>query len=263
MVSEETKKKIRESNTGQKRTEETRRKMSEAQKKRYEDPEERKKISRELHDRVAQTLIAVNVKLAVLRKDATVNIAGLKKTLAAGADELILLEDEQFVDLDSRGTALALARAIEKIGDVDLILCGRQAADTDAGQVGIGIAAMLDIPAITLAQKVEVKDGTVRVERLVAEGYEVVETALPALVTASNEVGELRFPPVKAVIAAQKIQPTIWSAEELGVDLAGSARVDLVRFFVPERKVQCQLIEGGSPEEIAEGIAAVLKTRVA
>ena len=114
--------------------------------------------------------------------------------------------------MDSRGTALALAKAIEKIGDVDLILCGRQAADTDAGQVGIGIAAMLDIPAITLAQKVEVKDGSVRVERLVAEGYEVVEAALPALVTASNEVGELRFPPVKAVIAAQKMDATVWNA---------------------------------------------------
>jgi electron transfer flavoprotein beta subunit len=206
---------------------------------------------------------AVGAKVVVLSMGNKLAKAVLKKTLAAGADELILLEGEQFVDLDSRGTALALARAIEKIGDVDLILCGRQAADTDAGQVGIGVAAMLDIPAITLAQKVEVKDGTVRVERLVAEGYEVVEAALPALVTASNEVGELRFPPVKAVIAAQKIQPTVWSAEELGVDLAGSARTDLVRFFVPERKVQCQLIEGSSPEEIAEGIASVLKTRVA
>ena len=206
---------------------------------------------------------AVGAKVIVISMGNKLAKAVLKKTLAAGADELILLEDEQFVDLDSRGTALALAKAIGKIGDVGLILCGRQAADTDAGQVGIGIAAMLDIPAITLAQKVEVKDGTVRVERLVAEGYEVIEASLPALVTASNEVGELRFPPVKAVIAAQKIQPTVWSAEELGVDLAGSARTDLVRFFVPERKVQCQLIEGSSPEEIAEGIASVLKTRVA
>jgi hypothetical protein len=56
---------------------------------------------------------------------------------------------------------------------------------------------------------------------------------------------------------------TVWDAQALGVDLAGSARTDLVKFFVPERKVQCQLIEGSSPEEIAEGIAAILKTRVA
>lgn len=206
---------------------------------------------------------AVGARIVVLSMGNKLAKAVLKKTLAAGADELVLLEDERFVDLDSKGTALALAKAIERIGDADLILCGRQAADTDAGQVGIGIAAILDIPVITLAQKVEVKDGTVRVERLVTDGYEVVEAPLPALVTASNEVGELRFPPVKAVIAAQKIQPMVWNAEELGVDLAGSAHTDLVKFFVPDRQVQCQLIEGSSPEEIAEGIAAVLKTRVA
>jgi electron transfer flavoprotein beta subunit len=205
---------------------------------------------------------AVGAKIVVLSMGNKLAKMVLKKTLAAGADELILLEDEQFVDLDSRGAALALAKAIEKTGDVDLIICGRQAADTDAGQVGIGIAAILDIPAITLAQKVEVKHGSVRVERLVAEGYEVVEAALPALVTASNEVGELRFPPVKAVIAAQKMDVTVWGAEELGVDLAGSARTDLVKFFVPDRQVQCELIEGSSPEEIAEGIAEVLRTRV-
>ncbi len=186
----------------------------------------------------------------------------LKKTLAAGADELILLEDDKFADLDSRGTALALATAIKKIGDVDLVLCGRQAADTDAGQVGIGIAAMLGIPAITLARKVEIRDDTVRVERLMADGYEVVEAAMPALVTASNEIGELRFPPVKAVIAAQKLGFTVWNAQELDVDLAGSARTDLVKLFVPDRDVDCQIVGGDSPEEIADGIAAVLKTRV-
>lgn len=184
----------------------------------------------------------------------------LKKTLAAGADELVLLEDEQFAELDSNGTALALAAAIEKIGGVDLVLCGRQAADSDAGQVGIGIAAILDIPAITLARKVDVSDGTVRVERLTADGYEVVEASLPALVTGSNEIGELRFPPVKAVIAAQKREVTVWGAGDLGLDLADSARTNLVKFFVPDRNVDCQIIEGGSPEEIAKGIAAVLKT---
>ena len=186
----------------------------------------------------------------------------LKKTLAAGADELILLEDEQFEGLDGRSTALALAKAIQKIGEVDLVLCGRQAADTDAGQVGIGIASILGIPAITLARKVEVCDGTLRVERLTADGYELVETALPALVTASNEIGELRFPPVKNVIAAQKREAISWNAGGLDLDLTDSARSNLVKFFVPDRHVECQIIEAGNPEEIAGGIAEVLKTRV-
>jgi electron transfer flavoprotein beta subunit len=101
----------------------------------------------------------------------------------------------------------------------------------------------------------------VRIERVLPDGHEVVAAAPPVLVTASNEIGELRFPPVKSVIAAQKVQPTVWSAADLGVDLAGSTRASLVKFFVPERDVQCEMIEGG-PEEMASGIAEVLKTRV-
>lgn len=206
---------------------------------------------------------AVGARVVVLSLGNKLARPVLKKTLAAGADELILVEDEQCGELDSCGTALALAKAIQKIGDVDLVLCGRQAADTDAGQVGIGIASILDMPAITLAQKVEVADGRLRVERLTSDGYEVVETVLPALVTASNEIGELRFPPVKAVIAAQKLQPTVWSSDDLGLDLSHSERTNLVKFFVPDRHMDCQLIEGATPEEIAAGIAAVLKSRVA
>ena len=103
----------------------------------------------------------------------------------------------------------------------------------------------------------------VRVERVLPDGYEVVEAAFPAVVTASNEIGELRFPPVKAVIAAQKIQPTVWTADDLGLDLSGAARTDLVKFFVPDRRVDCQMIEGGTPDEIADGIVEILKTRVA
>jgi electron transfer flavoprotein beta subunit len=187
----------------------------------------------------------------------------LKKTIAAGADELILLEDEAFESLDSAAAARALAKAIEKVGGIDLVLCGRQAADTDAGQVGIGVATLLGLPAITVARKVDVLGDKVRVERVTADGYEVVETALPALVTASNEIGELRFPPVKATIAAHKVQPTVWTAADLGLDLADAARTNLVRYYVPDRNVQCEMIQGASPSEIADGLVAVLKTRVA
>jgi electron transfer flavoprotein beta subunit len=204
----------------------------------------------------------VGAKITVLSLGNKMAKPVLKKTIAAGADELILLEDEAFEALDSAQTARALARAIEKLGGVDLVLCGRQAADTDAGQVGIGVAALLDLPAVTVARNVEVAAGTVRVERVTADGYEVVEAGLPALVTASNEIGELRFPPVKATIAAQKVQPTVWTAADLGLDLAGAARTNLEKYYVPDRNVQCEMITGENPGEIAEGVAQILKTRV-
>ena len=204
----------------------------------------------------------VGAKITVLSLGNKMAKPVLKKTIAAGADELILLEDEAFEALDSAQTARALARAIEKLGGVDLVLCGRQAADTDAGQVGIGVAALLDLPAVTVARKVEVAAGKVRVERVTADGYEVVEAGLPALVTASNEIGELRFPPVKATIAAQKVQPTVWTAADLGLDLAGAARTNLEKYYVPDRNVQCEMITGANPGEIAEGVAQILKTRI-
>ncbi|GAI54282.1 unnamed protein product, partial [marine sediment metagenome] len=107
-----------------------------------------------------------------------------------GADELILLDDEAFAGGDSWSTAYALAMAIKKIGEYDLIFCGRQAADWDAGQVGSGIAEILGLPSVTLAKKIDITDGKARVERVTADGYEVIEVPLPALITVSNELGE-------------------------------------------------------------------------
>ena len=124
----------------------------------------------------------------------------VKKPLSMGADELFLIEDGALADLDSFGTAAALAAAIKKIGEYDIIFCGRQAADWDRGQVGSGIAELLGIPCVTVAQKVEVSDGKVKVERVVADGYEVVEVSTPCLITVSNELGLKRTYPSPAAI---------------------------------------------------------------
>jgi len=183
----------------------------------------------------------------------------VKKSLAVGADELVLLEDAAFEDLDSYSTAYILATAIKKIGKYDLILCGRQAADTDAGQVGSGIAEILGIPSITTAQKVEVSDGKLRLERVVSDGYEVIETSLPALVTASNEIGDLRSPNMKAVMEAQKKQFTVWSAQDLGVDPSQIKRTNLLKLFIPVHEARVEIIEGESPEEAAEKLALKLR----
>jgi electron transfer flavoprotein beta subunit len=186
----------------------------------------------------------------------------LRKALASGADELILLEDNAFEKLDSYATANLLVAAIREIGDYDLILCGRQAADTDAGQVGSGIAEILKLPCITAACKIEVLDGKVTVERVVSDGYEEVETPMPALVTASSEIGDLRYPKLKDLQAAQKTPITVRSAQALGIDVSGLQRVNLVRLSEPpRRKAQCQIIGGETPEEA--GATLALKVREA
>lgn len=180
----------------------------------------------------------------------------LRKSLAAGADDLILLEDAAFERLDSYATAHLLATAIREVGEYDLILCGRQAADTDAGQVGSGIAEILKIPGITAACKVELGNGKVVVERVVAEGYEVIEAPTPAVVTASSEIGELRYPGVKEVMAAQKMPITVRNGQQLGVDVSRLKSLNMASLSAPPgRKTECQFIEGETPEEAGTNLA--------
>ena len=205
---------------------------------------------------------AQGARITVISAGRNLAKAVLRKSLAAGADDLILLEDNAFEKLDSYATAHILATAIRETGEYDLILCGRQAADTDAGQVGSGIAEILNIPCITAACKLEPSNGKVRVERVVSDGIEEVEAPMPALVTASSEIGELRYPILKAVMAAQKMPITIRNAQELGVDVSQLKRPNLVSLSAPQgRKTECQFIEGETPEEAGANLA--LKVREA
>jgi len=187
----------------------------------------------------------------------------IKKPLSMGADELILLEDEAFVKGDSWSTAYALAMAIKKIGNYDLIFCGRQAADWDAGQVGSGIAEILGLPSVTLAKKIDIADGKARVERVTADGYEVIEVSLPALITVSNELGEPRYPTIRGIMAAKQKQPVIWKPADIGVEPsqvgAAGRRTKLLKLFQPVREGKCEIIEGESPEEAAVNLALKLR----
>ena len=186
----------------------------------------------------------------------------VKKPLSMGADELILLEDPAFVDGDSWSTAYALAAAIRKIGLYDLIFCGRQAADWDSGQVGSGIAEILGLPQVTLAKKVEVINGKARVEKVTADGYEVVEAAMPALITVSNELGEPRYATIKGIMSAKAKEPIVWKPADIGVDVAaiGAAgrRAKMLKIFQPVRSGTCEIITGRNEEEAGVNLAKKL-----
>lgn len=198
-------------------------------------------------------------KITVISAGRNLSRPVLMKSLAAGADELLLLEDSAFEDMNSYATADTLASAIRKLGQYDLILTGRQAADTDAGVVGSGIAEILDIPCITVARKVELNDGKVRVERVISDGYEVVEAPLPCLITAGNELGELRYTTMQELVASRKKPVTTWSAQELEVDPSQVRRVRLLRLFIPQKESRCEMIEGETLEEVGANLALKLR----
>ncbi len=187
----------------------------------------------------------------------------VRKPLSMGADELILLDDEAFAGGDSWSTAYALSMAIKKIGDYDLIFCGRQASDWDAGQVGPGIAEMLGLPLVTTARKITAGNGKATVDKITDDGYEVVEVSLPALITVSNEVGEPRYPTIKGIMGARKKEPVIWKPDDIGAESsrigAAGCRTKMVKLFQPVHEGKCEIIEGNSPDEAIANLVTKLR----
>ena len=187
----------------------------------------------------------------------------IKKSLSMGGDELILLEDEAFGEGDSWSTAFALASAIKKMGAYDIIFCGRVGGDWDQGQVGLGIAEILGIPVMTIAKDVEALDGKVKVTRLTAEGYEVVESPTPCLITVTSELGEARYPTLMGIRKAGKKQPTVWKPQD--IDLSPSEvgaqgrKSKLSKLFQPIKEAKCEIIEGDNIEEAAANLALKLR----
>ena len=185
----------------------------------------------------------------------------MKKPLSMGADELVLLQDEAFENvIDSFFTAYALAVAIKKLGQFDLIICGRQASDWDNAQAPLGVAELLGISCVTLGKKVEVGDGKVIVERIVPEGTEIIEAPLPALVTVSNELGQPRYPTLRGIMGATRKKPTVWSVQDLGIDLSQiKPQLNLVDLYVPTVEKSCEFVEGENEEEAGRNLALKLR----
>ena len=182
----------------------------------------------------------------------------MKNGLSLGADDAVLLIDPVFDNGDSYTTARVLAAAIEKIGHVDLILTGRQAADGDSGVVGCGIAELLGVPAVTFAMGIAVMDGMLVVDRAVGDGCETVEAPMPAVVTVSHEVGSVRHASLRETMKAARKPVMVWTAAAL--DLAPAevgalgARCVVERLYVPVNDAECEFIAGDTPEKLAANL---------
>jgi len=184
----------------------------------------------------------------------------LREAIAMGADEAILLSDRAFAGADTLATAYTLAEAIRRIGDYDLVICGRQAIDGDTGQVGPGIANRLGIPQLTYVSRirqVDLETRTITVERLVEEGCEVVVSTLPAVITVNKDINQPRYPDFKGVIRSRGGEILVWDAGVLeGADPAqfglDGSPTRVVRIFTPPpRQEEAEIIGGETVEEAA------------
>lgn len=198
-------------------------------------------------------------KVTVVSLGEKLSEAVLNKALGAGADELVLVKDKKMKNLDSYSTAEFLSEIIEKIGGYDLVLTGRQAGDWESGQVGILLSEFLELPGINWARDIEIEGGKVRVEKVIPKGYERVETDLPAVITASNEVGVLRYVSVSTLKKAREKPVKNWGSEKL--DLSKLDKRNITSLTSPSRERECTIIERDTPEKAGVKLAEKLKEK--
>lgn len=187
----------------------------------------------------------------------------IKHALAMGADEGVLLNDPSFEGIDNFQTAVALSRAIQKLGGADLILMGRSAADWDMGVVPAGVGQILGMPVVTVAKAIEKNGNSLKVERVLDDGFQSVEVPLPAIVSVSNEFGEPRYPQLRQIMLAAKKTVQVWSAADAGIGAdevgANNRWLPLEALYVPKVVSNVEIIEGETPDEKAHNLAQKLR----
>jgi electron transfer flavoprotein beta subunit len=203
-------------------------------------------------------------KVTVISLGPPQSINALKEAIGMGADEAIQLSDRAFAGSDSWATAYTLSLAIKKMGEFDIILCGKQAIDGDTGQVGPGIASQLGITQLTYVFKIiklEPESSAITVERLLEEGREIVEARLPALLTVVKDINQPRAATIFNIRRASKLFIPTWTAADLpGADkfklgLKGSPTQVIKIFSPPKREGVLDLIKTESVEQSAAILA--------
>ncbi|MCK4916881.1 MAG: electron transfer flavoprotein subunit beta/FixA family protein [Candidatus Omnitrophica bacterium] len=191
----------------------------------------------------------------------------LREAISLGIDKAIHLSDRVFAGSDTWGTSLILSKAIEKIKDYDLIICGKQASDGDTAQVGPGIATHLDLPQATYVRKIDTvhldtKPNVIIVERLLEEGYEILELQLPALITVVKEINEPRMPSLRGKMKARGAEIISWNNKDIDLEedrigLNGSP-TQVIKIFTPPHKEGGKIFKG-EPEEIVNELVKEIK----
>jgi len=189
----------------------------------------------------------------------------LREAIALGVDEAVLLTDRAFAGSDTLATSYTLSKAIEKLG-YDLIFCGKQAIDGDTAQVGPEIAEFLNIPHIAYVRKIEeIAENFIRVQRLMEDGCDVVESSIPVLLTVVKELNEPRLPSLKGKMAAKKAEikkfgPADINAEENNIGLRGSP-TQVRNIFAPPARRDRKILHGNIEEQIEELLTEIKNLR--
>jgi len=191
---------------------------------------------------------------------------GIKSVLAIGADEAVLLTDPLLANSDTAVTAKTLARAIEKIGGFDLVICGEGSTDNYSGQVGPRLAELLNLPQITYVRKLEIDGNKIKAVRNMEESFEVVEAEMPVLVTVANEINQPRLALLKDILKAGRKPVKEFKAAELGLsndEVGGKgALTEILSNLAPEQARKHVVFEGDLKDVVENLVNALTKEGV-
>lgn len=206
---------------------------------------------------------AAGGKVTVLTMGPPQAIEAVCEAVAIGADHGILLTDRAFAGADTWATSTALGMAVNRIGDFDLVIAGRQAVDGDTAQIGPQVAEFLGIPQLTYVRNIDFLEGRVAVERVLEHGCERIQCPTPVLITVLASLNEPRHPTVQGVILAtsNRAPIEIWNAADIGAKVqdlgfAGSL-TQVIRTFTPKEARNTRYLEG-SPASVAEQLVKAL-----
>ena len=173
----------------------------------------------------------------------------LRDTLALGIDDAYLVASESFSHIDSQTSARVLAAAIKKIGDIDLVLTGKQASDDDTALVASSVAGHIDWPQIGFVKKFDtVENGRIVAWRTTDSGYEIVESSLPAVCSVVKEINEPRLPSLKGKMKAKKAE--IKKLDLLSLGIEPTSLINIRSIEAPKARPQGEILQGEVDEVI-------------
>jgi electron transfer flavoprotein beta subunit len=186
----------------------------------------------------------------------------LRKALAMGADDAVLLTDPGLASSDVYATASAMAAGLKKVG-FDMVICGGLSDDGSTGGVPGALAEYLGVPGLTNARHLEVADGKVKAQRETDNGYQVVHGPLPSLVSVTMAIGEPRYASLKGIMGAKKKTIATLSIADLGLNPAGgaAAKTELLAFAPPPPREKARVVEAADGSCGAHAIFDFLKER--
>ncbi len=159
-----------------------------------------------------------SVTVTVLTVAPESGVDAVRKALQMGADQGVHVSDEAIAGSDAVATSLVLAKAVEKVGDVDLVVCGMASTDGSMSVVPAMLAERLDLPQVTLASVIEAQGDQVRIKRDGDTATEVIGATMPLVLSVTDQSGEARYPSFKGIMAAKKKPLETYSLADLGVE---------------------------------------------